>query len=367
MKPISKEERLYWLVLSSTPGVGSVTFFKLLSIFKSAKKAWFATQNELENNKFIKNISILISRRRKTINPQKHYLSLIKDGIEIVCLPDKEYPQLLKNIKHPPPVLYYKGSLKQIDNQSLAVVGTRKPSPYGRQITKKLVSQLSAQNITIVSGLARGIDGIAHKTALDNGGRTIGYLGSGINRIYPQEHKSLASKIVQNGCIISEYPPRLSPKRGNFPARNRLISGMSLGVLIIEGLSKSGTMHTANHAKNQNKPIFVLPSSNKSPLSKAPLDLIDQGAILVKDANDIMKNLNIKPVADKRKKILKPNKEIFKSKEEEIIYKLIRKESLDNNQIIRISGLDTTTTLTALSFMEIKGLIKKISGKYQVI
>ena len=367
MKPISKEERLYWLVLSSIPRVGSVTFFKLLSIFGSAKKAWFATQNELENNKISKNISVLIPRKRKTINPQKYYLSLIKDGIEIVCLPDKEYPQLLKNIKHPPPVLYYKGSLKQIDNQSIAVVGTRRPSLYGRQITKKLVSDLALHNITIVSGLARGIDGIAHKTALNNHGRTIAYLGSGLNKIYPQEHKGLASKIVKSGCIISEYPPRLSPKRGNFPARNRLISGMSQGVLIIESLSKSGTMHTANHAKNQNKPIFVLPSLNKSPLSKAPLDLIDQGAILVKNADDIMKNLNIKPITNKTNPIPEINRVIFNSKEEEIIYNLIKSKSLDNDQIIRISGLGTTTTLTTLSFMEINGLIIKKSGKYQVI
>lgn len=364
MNPISNEERLYWLALSSTPSISPKTFFKLLNIFESAKKAWFATQNELENKKFAKHISVLIPRRRKSIIPKDYYMSLIKDGIEIACLPDKEYPNLLKTIKNPPPILYYKGSLKEVDNQSLAVIGARKPSSYGRQITEKLVSDLATQNITIVSGLARGIDGIAHKTALENKGRTIGFLGGGLDKIYPAEHKSLASKITQNGCIISEYPPGLTPERGNFPARNRLILGMSLGVLIIEGLSKSGTMHTANHAKNQKKPIFVIPGKITSPLSSAPMNLIDHGAIMVRNAQDILKSLNIKQVINepKQKKTITLN-----SKEEKIIYDLIKREPLENDQIIKLSGLDTITTLTTLSIMEINGLIKNFSGKYQVI
>ena len=365
MKLISKEERLYWLALSSTPGIGPITFFKLLNIFGSAKKAWFATQKELEKNKIRKNISILIPRRNKSINPHDYYLSLIKNGVEIVCLPDKTYPKLLKEIKNPPPILYCKGSLKKIDNQSLAVVGTRKPSSYGRQVTEELVSKLSPQNITIVSGLARGIDGIAHRTALDYGSRTIAFLAGGLDKIYPAEHKDLATEIIRNGCIISEYPPGLAPGRGNFPARNRLISGMSLGVLIIEELSKSGTMHTANHAKNQNKPIFIIPGKNTSPLSNAPLNLLNQGAIMIRSADDILKNLKIKKIVDQQHQ--KQSTITFSSPEEKTIYNLIKREPLENDQIIRLSGLNTVTTLITLSIMEINGLIKNNSGKYQVI
>ena len=363
MKPISKEEIVYWTALSSTPGIGPITFFKLIKIFGSAKKAWFSTQKTMENHKFSSQVSILISRRNNSLDPFEFYSSIIKGGIETVCLLEKKYPKLLKNINNPPPVLYYQGTLKEIDNRSLAVVGTRKPSSKGRATTKKLVSHLSKQNITIISGLARGIDGVAHQTALENNGRTVAFLGGGIDRIYPAEHKFLASKIIQNGCIFSEYPPGISPQRGSFLARNRLISGMSLGVLIIEGLSKSGTTNTANHAKKQNKPVFIVSESKSSSLSSGPKFLLKQGAIKVNSADDILNHLNLRNNDAQKKEKSRSENNI--SKEEQIILDLLKNNSLETDQIINLSGLNTTTVLTTLSKMEIKAVIKNNLGRFQ--
>ena len=208
-------------------------------------------------------------------------------------LEDKDYPKLLKEISDPPFALYLKGKLLPQDNQALAIVGTRKITPYGRQMTEKFAGWLSRQGLTLVSGLARGVDGTAHRAALENQGRTIAIMGTGLDQIYPPEHKGLAEAIIRQGALISEYPLGTAASPMNFPLRNRIISGLSLGVLVIEGESKSGTKITARYAAEQGREVFAVPGPITSPTSSGPADLIKMGAKLVSSGGDIIEELNL--------------------------------------------------------------------------
>ncbi|MFC1653950.1 DNA-processing protein DprA [Patescibacteria group bacterium] len=357
---MENKERIYWVVLAETPGIGPVTFFDLLAKFDTAEAVWKATPDELRKNEISERIRKLLLRRRKLVDPKRHISVLARRGVEVVTMMDPEYPQHLLGINKSPPVLFVRGRLLPEDNNSLAVVGTRKPTSYGRNATEKLVSDLVSSGLTIVSGLARGIDGIAHRTALDLGGRTVAFLGGGIDNIYPSEHKVLAEKIVKNGALISEFPPGFQPSRGNFPARNRLISGMSLGVLVVEGLSKSGTKHTVNHALSQGKPVFAVPGPITSKMSDAPMDMISDGAHMVRKAEDILKVLGVdgNMGGDKQKQVE------FENDTEKIIYSLIENEPLSGDEIIRLSNFNPQETMTTLSMMELKGMIKNVGGEY---
>jgi DNA processing protein len=358
------------VALVGTPGIGPKTFFDLLAKFGTAEAVWKATPDELRLKKVTENIRKLILRRRKVIDPGLYMKSLGKMGIRVVTLLDDEYPRHLKKIDTAPPVLFVRGTLTEDDNMAIAVVGTRKPSMYGRGVTEKLVRELAAMKFTIVSGLARGIDGIAHKIALENGGRTIGFLGGGIDTIFPAEHSGLAQHIMKQGAVISEYPPGFPADRGNFPARNRLISGMCHGVLIIEGLSKSGTRHTANHAIKQGKALFVVPGQITSPLSGAPMDLYFEGAQMVRSGDDIANYLEKSGLIEERKrggKIPKLDEVNFDSEEEKLIFSLILNEPLSSDEIVRKSTISTQEVMTLLSMMEIKEMIRSEGGIYSVV
>ncbi len=352
----------FYVALSQAPGIGQKRFKILVDNFKSAAEVWNSPEKLLKQ---ILDTSVFeeFNKFRHNTNPEKLLENIYKKDIKVLALFEKDYPEKLKEIFDPPPVLYIKGELKPEDNFALAVVGTRRVTNYGREVTETLVRQLAASGLTIVSGLARGVDSLAHKTALENGCRTIAVLGCGVDIVYPPQNFNLAKEVVKNGALVSEYPPGTAPIPGHFPARNRIISGLSLGTLVTEADEKSGSLITASLALEQNREVFAVPGPIYSQLSKGPSGLIKQGAKLVTLAEDILDELNIeqKQKAEKVKLIIPDNKD------EEAIIKLLANEAKHIDQLQRESKFSTEKLNGLLVTMELKNLIKhQGSGEYSI-
>ncbi len=265
----------YLLALHATSGLGSIKLKALIDHFKDPKLAWEAQSKQVSKN----------------LEPENYVQDLKKDGINWLTIFDKDYPKLLKEIYDPPIILYYRGEIKKEDQKAIAIVGTRSITDYGKIVTRQFAKDLVLNNLTIISGLARGVDTQAHLAAIESGGRTIAVLGGGLNKIYPHENKGLAERIIKHGAVISEFLPNDDPKPGNFPARNRIISGLSRAVLVTEAAEKSGSLITAKLALEQGRDVFAIPGPITSELSKGPIDLIRAGAIPVTNTQEILEEL----------------------------------------------------------------------------
>lgn len=277
--------------------------------------------------------------------------------IQKIILNDRAYPKLLKEIYDPPQELYFLGDLRPEENYPLAVVGTRKISNYGKQVTIDLVRNLAKSGLTIISGLALGVDGLAHQTCLDVGGRTIAVLGSGLNQIYPPAHKKLSERIIESGgAVISEYPPDTQPAKWTFPMRNRIIAGMALGVLVIEAPETSGALITARCALDLGREVFAVPGSIYNQNSLGTNQLIKLGAKAVTKADDILDALNLELTVDQQREI-KPA-----SKEEKIILEILSKDPTHIDEIIKTSKLEAPIVSSTLVMMEIYGKVKHVGG-----
>ncbi len=279
------------------------------------------------------------------------------EEIKSITVEDKGYPQSLKKIPDAPKVLYYRGNFIEKEN-CFAIVGTRRPSPYGQQATLQIAGQLADSGLTIVSGMAPGIDTFSHRICVEKRKRTIAVLGTGLDEssIYPQQNLELSRKIIENnGCLISELPPKTHGSNFTFPKRNRIISGLSLAVLVVEGKEKSGSLITAKYAKEQRKKIFAVPGPIFSSNSKGPNNLIKNGAVLVENANDILKELNLAPII-KQKELLAENKE------EKLILMALSQEPLYIDKIIEKTKLNASIVSTTLALMEISGKIRNLGG-----
>jgi len=283
----------YFNAFNLIGNIGPISFKKIINYFHSLDIAWKADINEFHKAGLTQSVIEKIRKERLKINPDYEMEKLEKENINIMTIQDDSYPKLLKEIYDPPAMLYVKGSFKPNDELSLGIVGTRNISEYGKQITPIITSQLTKAGITIISGLARGVDSLAHQIALDNKGRTIAVLGSGIDSksIYPAVNKYLAEKISENGAVISEFPINTKPLPQNFPQRNRIISGLSLGILVIEASQKSGSMITARNALEQNRDVFAIPGHILSENSLGPNNLIKMGAKLVTKTSDILEEI----------------------------------------------------------------------------
>lgn len=274
----------------------------LLSYFKSAGKIWLAETRELIEIGIGEARALEFDQFRKNFDIKDYFSRLKKLKINVVTILDKNYPENLKDLDGAPSVLYFKGKLKSSDINSIAVVGSRKMTSYGREIAEKFSAELASFGITIISGLARGIDTAAHKGALSVGGRTVAVLGNGLDSVYPLENTKLAEGIIENGgAIFSEYPLGYPALPVNFAVRNRIVSGMSAAVVVIEGAEKSGTLLTANHAAEQGKTVFAVPGPVTSPMSAAPHYLLKNGACLATNTRDILEELDLQVKVDKEK------------------------------------------------------------------
>ncbi|MBI2327678.1 DNA-protecting protein DprA [Candidatus Curtissbacteria bacterium] len=352
------KELAYWVATSAIPGVGSATFNYLLRHFKTLKKFWEAPREKIDKLKVDAKTKEAILEFRQRVDPKVYLDTVYERQIKVVSLLDRTYPANLRSISDAPAVLYYKGSLLSQDDLAIAVVGSRNATIYGRQVTEKLVSSLVMSGLVIVSGLARGIDSIAHWAALEAGGRTIAVLGNGVDMIYPPENKQLADKIVQNGAIVSEFPLGFPSVPANFPARNRIISGLSLAVLVCEAAIDSGSLITAGQAAEQGREVFAAPGPITSKMSEGTNSLIKEGVHPVTEASDILQVLDIA-----RKKLQiesKVSQPVGKpsDKTEAAILALLDGGTKHVDLIVRESGMKTEQVSAALSMMELKGLVK---------
>jgi DNA processing protein len=283
------DKNFFGIALSLVPGIGCVLYKRLIDYFKKAEAVFDASLQELMNIDGIGHETALAIKNFDQGDLVENWLSMAKKvNARILTLEDEDYPTNLMRINNPPPVLYMKGEIKKDDHFAAAVVGSRTPSGYGELAARSISRDLAAEGITIVSGMARGIDAISHKEALSAGGRTIAVLGSGIDVIYPPENRELFNKICRNGAVITEFPVSTPPDAVNFPNRNRIISGLSLGVVIVEAGVKSGSLITAKFAVSQGKKVFAVPGQIGSVGSRGTNKLIKEGAMLVESADDVM-------------------------------------------------------------------------------
>jgi DNA processing protein len=359
----NENELKYWVGFSKMPGIGRVKISQLLEHFTTLEHAWKAPTGELKksglDSKTVENIVNLRTR----IVPDEEMDNLEKYKVKVHTCDSPAYPQRLKEIYDYPPVLYIRGDLLREDECCVAVVGTRRATVYGRQVTEEIVTDLARNGITIVSGLARGIDSIAHRAALEAGARTMAVFACGLDIVYPAENAKLAREIMEHGALISEYPLGTKPKADNFPRRNRIMSGLSLGVLVIEAGESSGALITANQALEQNREVFAVPGSIMSPASKGTNHLIQEGAKLVRNYVDILEELNLTIMAQQLElKELLPVDET-----ESLLLKQLSREPIHIDDICRHSGLAAASVGSVLTMMELKGMVKQVGGMNYVL
>ena len=346
-------------------GLGPIGFKKLLNHFSAIEKAWLASFVELKKAGLKENLANKIARGREKIDLDAEFKLLADQNIDTLSILDKNYPSLLKEIYDPPPMLYLKGCLSDKDEFSIGVVGARKLSFYGQQVTPQIVSDLSNSGLTIVSGLALGIDTLAHKSALQNNNRTIAVLGCGLadKVIYPRQNQELAAQIAQNGAVLSEFPPQTSPLAQYFPMRNRLIAGLSLGTLVIEAAQHSGALITARQALEQNREVFAVPGSIHAQNSIGTNSLIKMGAKLVTQASDVLEEFNLSLVTDRQKE----KAAVADNPEEAAILKQLSYEPSHIDKIINNTKLSAAAINSHLSLMEVKGKVKNLGGHHYVL
>jgi len=349
----------YWLALNRVRGIGPARFRLLLERFGSARDAWEATPADWQAAGLDTRTVAALEKQRRSIEPAAEVERLLKLRVGALRTIDPAYPRLLREIPLPPPVLYVRGSLAPQDEWALAIVGTRRASPYGRQMTEKLAGELARQNITIVSGLARGIDTVAHHAALAVGGRTLAVLGCGPDLVYPPENVKLAARIVESGAILTEFPPGTQPEAGNFPARNRLISGLSLGVLVTEAPETSGALITTRFAAEQGRDVFAVPGNVTSRASVGANRLIQDGATMVLEVGDIISELNLH-LAPQQMEMLELRETLPENASEARLLALldVSDEPQHIDDLCRASGMPVAEVSGTLVMLELKGLAR---------
>ena len=352
----NQEDIKYWVGFSLIPGIGRVRFAQLENYFGSMEKAWQAAPAELKKAGLERNVVQAIATWQPKISPDEEMAKLSHYGVEVFTYKDDVYPSRLKEIYDYPPLLYVRGELVPQDEWCLAVVGTRRATVYGRQVTEEIVTDLAQSHITVVSGLARGIDAIAHQAALDAGGRSLAIFACGLDSVYPSENAALARRIMGQGALISEYPLGTRPRADNFPRRNRIMSGLSLGVLVVEADVTSGAMITAQFALEQNREVFAVPGSILSPASRGTNHLIQEGAKLVRDYTDILEELNLMTIARQ----MEMREMLPASETESLLLKHLSAEPTHIDEVCRSSGLPVATVSSTLAMMELKGLVKQM-------
>jgi DNA processing protein len=352
------DDKRYWIGFTLVKGIGAVRFQRLLESFGDAESAWNAAPAELAEA----GLSLKVIERQVTIR-EKVDLSRIWDqiqskGIKVLTWLDEAYPQRLKEIEQPPPVLYLRGELSPEDAWAVAIVGTRRVTPYGRQVTEEIASFLAANGVTVVSGLARGVDALAHNAALKAGGRTLAVLGSGVDRIYPPENRAIAEQIFERGAVLSDYAPGTPPESSNFPPRNRIISGLSMGVVVIEAGETSGALITAEFAAEQGREIFAVPGNILAPQSKGTNKLIQQGALPLLSASDIMQALNLTRVGQHKA----AQKALPADDVEAKLLTAMGEEPLHVDEIRNQTGLPVEKVSATLVMMELKGMVRQVGN-----
>ncbi len=351
--------------LSLVDGVGPRIRRRLLDRFGDPATVLAAAPSELREVEGVgPKLSERIVRAGDEIDAEGQIALCRSRGIAIVTENQAEYPRVLREIPDPPGLLFIRGTLKPADALSIGIVGTRHGTAYGLRQAERLGASLARAGLTIISGLARGIDAAAHRGALEAGGRTLAILASGVMNIYPPEHDKLAELVAANGALISEQPPHASPLSGSFPQRNRIISGMSLGVIVVEAAERSGALITARHAMEQGRDVFAVPGNVDSRASRGCHRLLRDGAILVESADDVLEQLGplVEATAsDDGRKVHHPAELLLNDMEQKVL-DAIRCEATSIDEIVLGSGLPVPQVLATLSVLEMRHLIRRLSG-----
>lgn len=357
------KERIYWLGFSAFSGIGPSRFQLLLRHFGSAKAAWEASGEDYKNL-----VGTALATRfdtfRQSFSLSGYAKKFADKDVDYVLYIDKSFPLQLKELKNCPFILYVRGDISVLSQQSIAVVGTRKITQYGIKVTEMITQELVSAGLTITSGLAMGVDAVAHQTTLDAGGKTIAVLGCGVDCCSPRENTNLYNNIIASGgAVISEVPLGEPPNKGLFPARNRIVAGLSSGIVVTEGAEASGALITAEVGLQIGRKVFAVPGPITSTLSKGPYKLIAKGAKLVTSGEDIMKGLG-RYRGDKRDK--GDRREWRETEDEERILQMLEQEPLHFDEIVRRVGKPSASVGTLLSFMELNGKIINTNGLFAI-
>lgn len=349
----------YWLAFNYVNGIGPAKVQALLGAFGDLERAWHAGESQLRDIGFDARAIDSLREARQKLDLDAYAAKVAASGAQALTWESADYPALLRQIPAAPPVLFVRGAFAPVDDWAVAVVGTRRLSAYGRLVTHDLATALARNGITIVSGLARGIDGVAHRAALEADGRTIAVMGCGIDRVYPPEHRDLAHAIVDgHGALVTDFPLGTEPSSINFPARNRLISGLSLGVLVIEAGERSGALITARFALEQDRDVFAVPGNINSPVSAGTNRLIQQGAKLVTRIEDILEELNLRMVTEQQAaQAVLPD-----SAEEAALLSQLSSQPLHVDELGRLTGMPSYLVSSTLTLMELKGMVQQVGA-----
>ncbi|MFT4037483.1 MAG: DNA-processing protein DprA [Thermomicrobiales bacterium] len=355
-----EREAAYWAAFARVRHIGPARIARLVDRFRALEIAWWAPEAELRATLEPRALSELLATRR-TLDPEQEADRLRQRGIRALFPGQAEYPRLLAEASGHPSVLYIRGELTPEDATAVGIVGTRRSTPYGRHVTAEMSESLARAGITVVSGLARGVDAVAHATALEVGGRTVAVLGSGVDVIYPAEHRRLAERVLEQGAIVSEQPPGAKPDAPNFPARNRIISGMSLGVVVIEAPMRSGALITATFAADQGRDVFVVPGNVGNDSSEGTNQLLRDGARLVRNGADVLADLNLRPDRPAQLALQMPLDPL-----EARIISLLGGEPLHIDDVADAAAISTIDAAQALLLMELKGLVRNCGAQFYV-
>lgn len=352
------DERTYWIGLNLVKGIGAVRFKQLLDFFGSAEIAWQAPQSAWLSAGIPQRVVTNFSQVTQQVDLERVMEKIAAGNVRVITWSDSDYPRRLKEIDQSPPVLFIRGTINVEDDWAVAVVGTRRVTPYGRQVADEIGRFLAQNGVTVVSGLARGVDAIAHEAALQAGGRTFAVLGSGVDVIYPPEHRKLAAEIIRQGAVISDYPVGTQPDGVNFPPRNRIISGLSLATVVVEAGEKSGALITAEFAVDQGRDVFAVPGSILAAQSQGTNRLIEQGARPLLKMSEILEALKLEQIPEKQQ----ARKHSPMSKEEQSLLEHLSSDPVHIDQLCELTGLPITNVSATLTMMELKGFVTQVGG-----
>ncbi|NIM92345.1 MAG: DNA-protecting protein DprA [Anaerolineales bacterium] len=356
------EKTKYWNGINQVTGLGPIRFRKLIDFFGDVEHAWHAEPEQLLSAGLGRKVVEEFLRVRSSINLDFELGRILDRGFKVITWDSDGYPVRLKEIEAPPPVLYVWGEFIPADRWSVAIVGTRRLSPYGETVASEIATVLAANGVTVISGMARGIDGIAHRGALAAGGRTIAVLGSGFDHIYPPEHRNLAQEISKRGAVITDYSLGTAPEARNFPVRNRLISGLSLVVVIVEAGETSGALITAHFAAEQGRDVFAVPGSIHSKVSKGANRLIQSGAQILLSPEDVLEALNLDVIARQETMTeFLPEDDI-----EKVIFDKLSREPIHVDEIKAQTSLPVAKIAASLAMLELKGRARQVGGMHYV-
>ena len=358
-----------YLRLNLTPGIGPRIHHTLLQHFGSPTAVLAASLDSLRQVSGVgPKLAQSILDHKDSERANRELERCEKLGVRLMTRECPDYPPLLSEIHDAPPVFYCRGKLLDRDQLSIGIVGSRRCTLYGRQQAQKLAGGLARAGMTVISGLARGIDGAAHEGAIQAGGRTLAVLGTGVLKIYPPEHDDLAKKVIEHGALISEFPMDQRPSPGLFPQRNRIISGLSHGVIIVEATRKSGALHTARHAMEQGREVFALPGRVDSLASEGCHNLIRDGVTLVRNVDDVLESLGplIQPVATGESEQVHSPRELTLNERELEVLNLVTTDPVPIDEILRSTDLAASSVLSTLTVLEMKRMVRRLPGSMMV-